>query len=57
VYARARACCGQVLSKNLLEANELLKSHQTQLKATQDKMKALEDHHIAGLKKKGLRTA
>ena len=42
----------QVLSKNLLEANELLKSHQTQLKATQDKMKALEDHHIAGIKKK-----
>jgi len=40
----------QVLSKNLLEANELLKSHQTQLKATQDKMKALEDHHIAGKK-------
>ena len=41
----------QVLSKNLLEANELLKSHQTQLKSTQDKMKALEDHLIAGQNK------
>ena len=37
----------QVLSKNLLEANELLKTHQTQLQAVNEKLKAVEDEKSA----------
>jgi len=45
-YYKASDENNQVLSKSMLDTNELLKTHQTQLQAANDKMKTLEDKVI-----------